>query len=122
MSKKIDWESNYKSPMRGKVTNRGAGYTSRKEQVKNAYQQLQKAEKEHEEFKRIEPLLKSSLLEHMVKRLPIVVEGPLYYFAEELKKSEDEDEIDRAYYNRSRESESISTFQIIRKAIEPGTV
>lgn len=122
MSKKINWDNDYKSPMRGKVTPNGKSYSNRKEQISQAYANLKKAEKASEEFRKIEPLLKSLLLEHMVQRLPITVEAPMYYFAEELKKSEEEDDIDRAYYNRSRESESISTFQVIKKAIEPGTV
>lgn len=102
MSRKIDWEAMYKQPMRGK---RG-GYASRKEQLQKAFSQMREHEAAQERFKVMEPLLKKSLLDHMVSRKPIQVIRPLVYFSEDLQKSG---------------PESLGRFEVTRKVVEPGS-
>jgi hypothetical protein len=119
VSKKIDWESMYKSPMRGKTTAQGAGYTSRKDQVAKSYQKLEQMEKAQKQFARIEPYLRKSLFESLVNKDPITVIQPMYYWTETLNKSEDE--IDRLYYNKPSDG-SNAQFQIKKSEIPKGTV
>jgi hypothetical protein len=105
MSKNINWGAQYKQPMRGKL---GGKYASRKEQLQKSYAQVEELQKKAETFKKMEPLLKQSLLDHMVNRKPIRVIQPLAYFTEELIKSENS-------------TTSLGTFSVVKKVVNPGT-
>lgn len=121
MSKQVNWEAVYKGTLRGLRTPKGSAYTSRKEQVQQAYQKMQQVEQERARFAEIEPLLRKSLFEHMIGRKPITIMRPLMYLTEGLAKSQDMDEIDRKFYNRPQNDDRIPQFEIIQKSIPSGT-
>jgi hypothetical protein len=94
-----------------------------RERVAKSYEQLRAQERAAADFSRLEPLLKKSLLAHMVSRTPIRVERPMGYLTEELRKAQPMDEIDRAYYRQDKKaSEDPGTYEVVQKAIEPGTM
>lgn len=83
MSKKIDWNLNPKA-LSG---NRGK-YNSYAEMMQIKQQQADALEKSKERFKTLEPILKKSLLDHMVQRKVIKVLAPITYHTDHLEKSE----------------------------------
>lgn len=80
----IDWSKTYKGAMRG---SRGK-FGSYAEMLSAANERQEEIKKSQEAFRKIEPLLKKSLMNHMVNRLPIRVTGQFEYFTESLAKSE----------------------------------
>lgn len=80
----VDWSKTYKGALRGK---RGK-YNSYAEMLQEQHSKMEEIKKANDDFKRIEPVLRKSLLDHMVNRLPIRVVRPIQYFTEEVQKSE----------------------------------
>jgi hypothetical protein len=91
MSKHVDWDSLYKSPMRGK---RGK-YNSAKELFQRGRETMLNQEEAARQMQVIEPFLRKALLEHMVARKPITVIRPFAYLTEVFEKSQSETDMGR---------------------------
>lgn len=85
--KQIDWNANYRSPIRGKRDPKGQ-YNSAKELFQKAHARRSQQEAAVRSYEALEPLLKQRLLEYMVGRKPIRVTKSFKYLTEELQKSE----------------------------------
>lgn len=80
----IDWSKTYKGAMRG---SRGK-FGSYAEMLQVQHAKSEEVKKSQEAFRQLEPLLRKSLLDHMVHHRPITVVAPFQYITEELHKSE----------------------------------
>lgn len=81
----IDWSKSYKGAMRG---TRGK-FGSYAEMLQDQHQKQEEVKKGQEAYRKLEPLLRKSLLEHMTSRSPLRVTGHFEYYTEELVKSSD---------------------------------
>ena len=85
MSKKIDWQSMYKAP--GTRNPDGSKRMTMKESFAKAHAKQAEIEKQQNEVNQLMPLLKKSLLDHIVNRKPITVTRQFNIVVEKVEKS-----------------------------------
>lgn len=122
MSKTLDWNKTYKSPVGDIRKGKGATskYGSMKEGFEKAYAELQDQEKAQDVLRKAMPIMQNILLQRMVEKRPIRVVRPLHYTTEALNGADPDQEDDGFYAIKKSESFN-SSFKSITKVIPPGT-
>lgn len=93
------------------------GLKTGKQLFSEAHENMRKAE-EHQAWRaRVEPLIKSHLLDHMVGRKPIEVLVPITNYTESIPGQEDDDD---GFYQMQK-STSLGSFQLTTEIIPAGT-
>ena len=85
MSKKIDWQSMYKAP--GRYNPDGSKRMTMKESFAKAHAKQEAIQKQQENLNQLMPLLKKSLLDHIVNRKPLKVTRTFNNVVEKVEKT-----------------------------------